>query len=174
MSNEASMIGPRRCAIAGAALVVAAALTAGGCSSSSSSSSALACPSKPGTAVTGTAPAGTGQPAAGWTQPGADIANTRDVASAITSADVSKLGAATVTNDVVLTTTFHGDLYALDAATGAILFKTPMSAGSNAPVAVDGDYVIAGASAALSSTQRDMIIAYKLGATGKLPDTVGG
>ena len=78
-----------------------------------------------------------------------------------------------VTNDVVLTTTFRGDLYALNAATGAILFKTPMSAGSNAPVAVDGDYVIAGAGAALSSTQRDMIIAYKLGATGKLPDTVG-
>ena len=44
-----------------------------------------------------------------------------------------------------------------------------MSAGSSAPVAVDGDYVIAGAGAALSSTQRDMIIAYKLGATGKLP-----
>jgi alcohol dehydrogenase (cytochrome c) len=85
----------------------------------------------------------------------------------------SPYGAATLTNDVVLTTTFHGDLYALDAATGAILFKTPMSAGSNAPVAVDGDYVIAGAGAALSSTQQDMIIAYKLGATGKLPDTVG-
>jgi len=85
----------------------------------------------------------------------------------------SPYGAATVTNDIVLTTTFHGDLYALDAATGAILYKTPMSAGSNAPVAVDGDYVIAGAGAALSSTQWDMIIAYKLGATGKLPDTVG-
>src|ERR1700729_141986 len=85
----------------------------------------------------------------------------------------SPYGAATVTNDVVFTTTFHGDLYALDATTGAILFKTAMSAGSNAPVAVDGDYVIAGAGAVLSSTQRDMIIAYKLGATGKLPDTVG-
>jgi outer membrane protein assembly factor BamB len=82
-------------------------------------------------------------------------------------------GAATVTNDVVLTTTFHGDLYALDATTGAIVLKTPMSAGSNAPVAVDGDYVIAGAGVALSGTQRDLIIAYKLGATGKLPDTVG-
>jgi alcohol dehydrogenase (cytochrome c) len=85
----------------------------------------------------------------------------------------SPYGAATVTNDVVFTTTLKGDLYALDAATGAILFKTPMSAGSNAPVAVDGDYVIAGAGAALSSTQQNMIIAYKLGATGKLPDTVG-
>jgi alcohol dehydrogenase (cytochrome c) len=85
----------------------------------------------------------------------------------------SPYGGATVTNDVVLSTTFHGDLYALDAATGAILFKTPMTADGNAPVAVDGDYVIAGAGAALSSSQRDMIIAYKLGATGKLPDTVG-
>ena len=85
----------------------------------------------------------------------------------------SPYGAATVTNDVVFTTTFHGDLYALDATTGAIVFKTPLSAGTNAPVAVDGDYLIAGAGATLSSTQRNLIIAYKLGATGKLPDTVG-
>jgi outer membrane protein assembly factor BamB len=87
----------------------------------------------------------------------------------------SPYGAATVTNDVVFTTTLKGYLYALDATTGAMLFKTPMSSGSNAPVAVDGDYVIAGAGAAAlgSSTQRNMIIAYKLGGTGKLPDTVG-
>jgi outer membrane protein assembly factor BamB len=84
----------------------------------------------------------------------------------------SPFGAATVTNDVVFTTTFKGYLYALDAASGAILFKTPMSAPTNAPVAVDGDYVIAGAGFAQSGTQRNMIIAYKLGATGKLPDTV--
>ena len=85
----------------------------------------------------------------------------------------SPYGAATVTNDVVFTTTFKGYLYALDATTGAILFKTPMSAGSNAPVAVDGDYVITGAGAAQPGTQRNLIIAYKLGGTGKLPDTVG-
>jgi outer membrane protein assembly factor BamB len=85
----------------------------------------------------------------------------------------SPYGAATVTNGIVFTTTFKGDLYALDAATGAVLFSTPMSAGSNAPVAVDGSYVIAGTGVALSSKQKDLIIAYKLGATGKLPDTVG-
>ncbi len=85
----------------------------------------------------------------------------------------SPYGAATVTNDVVFTTTFKGYLYALNATTGAIMFKTPLSAGSNAPVAVNGDYVIAGAGAVLSRTQRNMIIAYKVGATGKLPDTVG-
>jgi hypothetical protein len=73
-----------------------------------------------------------------------------------------------VTNDVVFTTTLRGDLYALDAATGAILFKTPMPAGSNAPVTVDGDYVIAGAGEALSKAQHPVIIAYKLGAHGHI------
>ncbi|MGH3149724.1 MAG: PQQ-binding-like beta-propeller repeat protein, partial [Streptosporangiaceae bacterium] len=82
-------------------------------------------------------------------------------------------GAATVTNDVVFTTTFSGYLYALNATTGAILFKTPMSAETNGQVAVDGDYVITGAGVDLSSGDRNMIIAYKLGATGKLPHTVG-
>jgi outer membrane protein assembly factor BamB len=77
-----------------------------------------------------------------------------------------------VTNDVVFTTTFDGDLYVLDAGTGKILMKTPLSAGTNAPVAVDGDYVIAGAGFSLVPSQKRMIIAYKLGATGKLPDTV--
>ncbi len=85
----------------------------------------------------------------------------------------SPYGAATVTDNVVFTTTYAGDLYAFNAATGAILLRTPLSAGSNAPVTVNGDYVIAGAGVASSGTQRPLIIAYKLGATGKLPDTVG-
>jgi alcohol dehydrogenase (cytochrome c) len=84
----------------------------------------------------------------------------------------SPYGAAAVTNDVVFTTTYHGDLYAFNAATGAILLKTPLSAGTNAPVTIDGDYVIVGAANALASGERPLIIAYKLGAKGKLPDTV--
>ena len=83
-------------------------------------------------------------------------------------------GAATVTNDVVFTTTYSGYLYAFNAATGAILLKTPLSSGSNAPVAVDGDYVIAGAGVQVPGNDKQLIIAYKLGARGgKLPDTVG-
>jgi outer membrane protein assembly factor BamB len=83
-------------------------------------------------------------------------------------------GAATVTNDVVFTTTYHGYLYAFDTATGAILLKTPLSSGSNAPVAVDGDYVIVGAGVQLPKNDKQLIIAYKIGATGgKLPSTVG-
>jgi alcohol dehydrogenase (cytochrome c) len=82
----------------------------------------------------------------------------------------SPYGAAAVTNDVVFTTTFRGDLYALDTATGAILLRTPLPAGTNAPVTIDGGYVIAGAGAALSKTQQPLIIAYKLGGRGRLPD----
>ncbi len=81
-------------------------------------------------------------------------------------------GAATVTNNVVFTTTYGGFLYVFNAATGAMLLKTPLSAGSNAPVTVDGDYVIAGAGVPPSNGQQELIIAYKLGAHGKLPDPV--
>ena len=85
----------------------------------------------------------------------------------------SPYGAATVTNDVVFTTTYSGYLYAFNAATGAVLLKTPLSAGSNAPVAIDGDYVLVGAGLPSLTNHHQLIIAYKLGATGKLPVTVG-
>jgi len=78
-------------------------------------------------------------------------------------------GAATVTNDVVFTTTYNGYLYAFNAATGAILLKTPMSALSNAPVAIDHDYLITAAGVPIPKNDQHLIIAYKLGATGKLP-----
>ncbi len=142
MRNEVSTIGPRRSTLVVAALVVAAGLIAGGCSGSSSSSRTLACPSKPATAVTGTAPAATGRPAAGWTQPGADLANTRDVASGITSTDVSKLGVAwtvpltmstahtdgayattpVIVNGVVYVQDLDSDVFAISLATGKVLW----------------------------------------------------
>jgi alcohol dehydrogenase (cytochrome c) len=84
----------------------------------------------------------------------------------------SPYGAATITNNVVFTTTYSGYLYAFNAATGAILLKTPLSSGSNAPVAIDGDYLLAGAGVQVPKSGRQLIIAYKLGAEGKLPVTV--
>jgi alcohol dehydrogenase (cytochrome c) len=80
----------------------------------------------------------------------------------------SPYGAATVTNDVVFTTTLRGEVYALSARTGAILRTFPLPAGTNAPVAVDGNYVIAGAGIPLTTKQQPMIIAFELGATGTL------
>ena len=56
----------------------------------------------------------------------------------------SPYGAAAVTNNVVFTTTYNGFLYAFNAATGALVLKMPLSAGTNSPVTIDGDYVIVG------------------------------
>ncbi len=84
----------------------------------------------------------------------------------------SPYGAAAVTNDVVFTTTWHGDLYALDAATGAVLRTIPLSSRTNAPVTIDGDYVITAASVLSSVRQHVLIIAFKLGGTGRLPHPV--
>jgi glucose dehydrogenase len=81
-------------------------------------------------------------------------------------------GAATLTNNIVFTTTYNGFLYAFNAATGSILLKVPLSAGSNSPVTVHGDYVIVSAGSRLHAGQQALIIAYKLGAKGHLPDTV--
>ncbi|MGH3149442.1 MAG: PQQ-binding-like beta-propeller repeat protein, partial [Streptosporangiaceae bacterium] len=165
MSKEASTVGGRRPAVAGAALVVAAALIAGGCSSSSSSSSALTCPSKTGKAVTGSAPAGTGQPAAGWTQPDADLASTRYVASAITSTNVAKLGVAwavpltistahtsgafattpVVVNGVVYVQDLESNVYAISLATGQVLWTHDYNSPNGGPdgVTVAGGVVYA-------------------------------
>jgi outer membrane protein assembly factor BamB len=68
---------------------------------------------------------------------------------------------------VVFTTTYSGDLYAFNAATGAILLKTPLPARTNAPVTIDRDYVITAGSVAQSAGQRMFIVAYRLRSHGQ-------
>jgi outer membrane protein assembly factor BamB len=74
----------------------------------------------------------------------------------------SPYGGATVTNDVVFTTTFDGTIWALSAKTGQVLWQQQLPAGTNANVAVAGGYVITAASLPLTQTQTPEIIAYKL------------
>jgi outer membrane protein assembly factor BamB/plastocyanin len=81
----------------------------------------------------------------------------------------SAYGAATIANNVVFTTTFDGTLYALSESTGDVLWKAKLSAGTNAPVGVVGDTVLTAASFPSGPGQKALIIAYRLGATGKLP-----
>jgi outer membrane protein assembly factor BamB len=81
----------------------------------------------------------------------------------------SAYGAATIANDVVFTTTYDGTLYGLNANTGAEVFKTKLSAGTNAPVGVYGDTIVTAGSFPSGPGQKAMIIAYRLGAKGKLP-----
>jgi glucose dehydrogenase/uncharacterized cupredoxin-like copper-binding protein len=80
----------------------------------------------------------------------------------------SPYGAATLANNVLFTTTFDGVLRAFNADNGKEIWHTSLAAGTNAPVAVDGDTVVTAASFPTTAAQKAMIIAYRLGATGTL------
>ena len=75
-------------------------------------------------------------------------------------------GAATVSNDLVFTTTFEGKVIALDRESGNVVWEKQMPAGTNATVAIVGDTLITAASFPQGKGQRAQIIAYRLGATG--------
>jgi outer membrane protein assembly factor BamB len=75
-------------------------------------------------------------------------------------------GSATVSNDLVWTTTFDGTLWALNKGTGAVVWHTKLPAGTNAGIAIDGDYVVLGAGFPQAAKQKASVVAYKLGATG--------
>ena len=76
----------------------------------------------------------------------------------------SPYGDATVTNDLVFTTTFAGQLIAFNRTTGAIVWQAKLPAGSNASVSIDGDMLVAVAGFPLGKNQKPEIVAYKLGA----------
>ncbi len=52
------------------------------------------------------------------------------------------VGAATVSNDLVFTTLYHGLLIALNRSTGAIVFRRKLPTSANAPLAIAGNTVI--------------------------------
>jgi outer membrane protein assembly factor BamB len=74
----------------------------------------------------------------------------------------SPYGAATVVNDLVFTTTLDGTLWAISTRTGAVVWRSQLPAGTDAPVAVAGDTLITAGSMALASGQSPQIVAYRL------------
>jgi outer membrane protein assembly factor BamB len=75
-------------------------------------------------------------------------------------------GAATISNDLVFTTTFDGKVIALDRESGTVVWEEQMPAGTNATVAIVGDTLLTAASFPQKKDQKPVIIAYRLGATG--------
>jgi alcohol dehydrogenase (cytochrome c) len=73
------------------------------------------------------------------------------------------VGAATVANDVVFTSTYAGTLYAFDTKTGKTLWTTKAPAGINSFPAVDGDTLLVGAATSgFYKHPRFELIAYSL------------
>ena len=83
-------------------------------------------------------------------------------------------GAATVSNDLVFTTTFDGKLIALDRDDRQRGVEEQLPAGTNATVAIVGDTLITAASYPQAKDQKPVIIAYRLGATGSATTTSAG
>ena len=71
-------------------------------------------------------------------------------------------GCATVSNDVVFTSTFDGNVYAFGAADGKVGWRTRMRAGVNACPAVLGDLVLFGAGAPRAGGVTPEVVAYGL------------
>jgi outer membrane protein assembly factor BamB len=76
------------------------------------------------------------------------------------------LGGATISNDLVFTTTFDGEVVALSRTDGSIAWTAQLPAGSNATLAIAGNTLLAGAGVPLGTTQQPVVVAYRLGAQG--------
>jgi alcohol dehydrogenase (cytochrome c) len=77
----------------------------------------------------------------------------------------SVYGAATVSNDVVFTSTLNGKVYALSTRDGSTLWSAQAPSGVNGFAAIDGDNLLVGAGAPGSATKHptNELIAYSIG-----------
>ena len=74
------------------------------------------------------------------------------------------LGAATISNDLVFTTTFDGKVVALSKEDGSIIWQGDLPTRTNAPLTIAGDTLVTAASYPEQPGQTPKIVAYRLGA----------
>jgi hypothetical protein len=154
----------RRAGPAGVALLAGASLAVSGWASSTSHAGVAGCQATHAAAGTASsAPGGSPNPAvaAGWTLPGADLQNTRDVASAITASNVARLGVAwcvpiestgvagahgltdgysttpVIANGVVYTQDIESNVMAIRLATGKVLWTHDYNSVNGGPDGVN-------------------------------------
>ncbi len=73
------------------------------------------------------------------------------------------LGAATISNDLVFTTTFDGKVIALAKEDGSIVWQGDLPTRTNAPLTIAGDTLVTAASYPEQPGQTPKIVAYRLG-----------
>ena len=72
-------------------------------------------------------------------------------------------GAATISNDLVFTTTFDGKVFALSRSNGSIVWQDELLAVTNAPIVISGNYLVTAASFPQDETGQAQLVVYKLG-----------
>lgn len=70
-------------------------------------------------------------------------------------------GAATISNDLVFTTTYNGRVLAFSRATGKIVWQGKLPGGTNSPLVIQGDTLIAVASLG-TGTSKPQVVAWRL------------
>jgi glucose dehydrogenase/mono/diheme cytochrome c family protein len=73
-------------------------------------------------------------------------------------------GAATISNDLLFTTSFDGKLLALDKTTGQIVWRLQLPTATNATVAIAGDKLATAASFPTGKGRKPEIIVFRIGA----------
>lgn len=86
-----------------------------------------------------------------------------------TELDVMPLGAMTVSNDLVFTTTFDGNVVAYSTEDGSEVWSQFLGAATNAPVAIVDDTLVTGAGFPLGEDQVPQLVIMKLGAASVAP-----
>lgn len=73
------------------------------------------------------------------------------------------LGAATISNDLVFTTTFDGKVIALSRDNGSVVWQDDLPAATNAPLTIAGDTLVTAASFPQESGESGpKVVAYRL------------
>jgi outer membrane protein assembly factor BamB len=75
------------------------------------------------------------------------------------------LGAATISNDLVFTTTFDGKVVALSKEDGSIVWQGDLPTRTNAPLTIAGDTLVTAASYPEQPGQVPKVVAYRLGSS---------
>ncbi len=63
------------------------------------------------------------------------------------------LGAATVSNDLVFTTLYNGELLALNRSTGAIVYQQKLPTSTNSPITITGNAILVPAGGPVTSAK---------------------
>jgi outer membrane protein assembly factor BamB/mono/diheme cytochrome c family protein len=81
-------------------------------------------------------------------------------------------GAATISNDMVFTTLYDGTVVGVSRKNGQILWEEKLPGGSNSPLVIEGDTLIA-INSVPSGSEKPQIVAYRLGAKGETKQAAG-
>lgn len=78
------------------------------------------------------------------------------------------LGAATVVNNIVFTSTLDGNVYGFNASNGDQVWTSPLPAGAVAPIAAYGDTLIVPAGLVSKKGQKAQVVAFTIGGLGSI------